>query len=373
MQHNHSFKVQATADHRWYVKKRKRNGNVSCGWRTGKNYMVPKVETTTKINTESNIIVNALLVEPESLPIAIDWKWRKYGTDWTKVILQMNQAQRKAWLSGFMIADGFQSCKPNQKEKWHWTQIRNEHYEAALVASYLEFPGVIHVAKPSLNASGTTQMHVSIANKGHVTGQKLQKIYIGKKNVFCIRTENKSFVMRQGDCITITGNCLYGAGSLKMGGIIDPNEKDEAVLRKLGSTAINLFLEGVPALKSLKEEINWRLTERDYLIGLDRRQLYCRSAFKGLNVLLQSAGAILMKQVVINLNTSLDQLGLVYGEDWMQLAMIHDEIQLACLPEHKDLIMAQALDAFPAAQKFFKFACKIEGDAKIGYTWADTH
>jgi len=46
-----------------------------------------------------------------------------------------------------------------------------------------------------------------------------------------------------------------------------------------------------------------------------------------------------MKQVVINLNTSLDQLGLVYGEDWMQLAMIHDEIQLACLPEHKDLIM----------------------------------
>lgn len=166
---------------------------------------------------------------------------------------------------------------------------------------------------------------------------------------------------------------LYGCGGVKAGSIIDPNEKDEAVLRKLGSTAINSFLEGVPALKSLKEEINCYLSERDYLIGLDRRQLYCRSAFKGLNVLLQSAGAILMKQVVINLNTALDKLGLVYGEDWMQLAMIHDEIQLACLPEHKDLIMAQALDAFPAAQKFFKFACKIEGDAKIGYTWADTH
>jgi DNA polymerase I len=166
---------------------------------------------------------------------------------------------------------------------------------------------------------------------------------------------------------------LYGCGGVKAGSIIDPNEKDEAVLRKLGSTAINSFLEGVPALKSLKEEINCYLSERDYLIGLDRRQLYCRSAFKGLNVLLQSAGAILMKQVVINLNTALDKLGLVYGEDWMQLAMIHDEIQLACLPEYTDLVMAHALDAFPAAQKFFKFACKIEGDAKIGYTWADTH
>ena len=166
---------------------------------------------------------------------------------------------------------------------------------------------------------------------------------------------------------------LYGCGGVKAGSIIDPNEKDEGVLRHTGSTAINSFLEGVPALKSLKEEINNCLAQRDHLIGLDHRQLYCRSAFKGLNVLLQSAGAILMKQVVINLNTSLDQLGLVYGEDWMQLAMIHDEIQLACLPEHKDLIMTQALDAFPAAQKFFKFTCKIEGDAKIGYTWADTH
>ena len=374
MQHNHSFKVQATADHRWYVKKRKRNSNVSCGWSTGKNYMVSKVETTTEINTESNIIVNAPLVEPESLPLDIDWKWRKYGTDWTKVILQMNQAQRKAWLSGFMIADGFQSCKPNQKEKWHWTQIRNEHYEAALIASYLEFPGVIHVAKPSLNASGTTQMHVSIANKGHVTGQKLQKTYIGKKKVFCIRTENKSFVMRQGDCITITGNCLYGAGSLKMGGIIDPNEKNETVLRKLGSTAINSFMKGVPALRRLKEEIENTLGQRSYLIGLDGRQLYCRSAFKGLNVLLQSAGACIMKQVVINIQNNItNNLSLVYGEDWEQMLMIHDEIEIACKPEHTVAIMEQAMLAFPQAQEFFGFRCLIEGDGKTGTTWYDVH
>ena len=374
MQHNHSFKVQATADHRWYVKKRKRNRNVSCGWSTGKNYMVSKVETTTEINTESNIIVNALLVEPESLPIDIDWKWRKYGTDWTKVILQMNQAQRKAWLSGFMIADGFQSCKPNQKEKWHWTQIRNEHYEAALVASYLEFPGVIHVAKPSLNASGTTQMHVSIANKGHVTGQKLQKTYIGKKNVFCIRTENKSFVMRQGDCITITGNCLYGAGSLKMGGIINPHEKDETVLRNLGKTAMNLFLKGVPALAELKAKIESYILTRQHLIGLDKRVLYCRSPFKGLNVLLQSAGAILMKQVVITIHKNIEtNLSLPHGQEWEQVLMVHDEVQLVCNPKYTEQIREQAMLAFPQAQEFFEFLCLIEGDSRVGSDWSATH
>lgn len=374
MEHNHSFKVQTTSDHRWYVKKRKRNKNVSCGWHTGKNYMVSKVETTAEINTESNIIVNAPLVETDSLPLNIDWKWRKYGTDWTKVILQMNQAQRKAWLSRFLIADGFQSCKPNQKEKWHWTQVRNEHYEAALVASYLEFPGVIHVARPSLNPSGTTQMHVSIANKGHVTGQKLQKTYIGKKKVFCIRTENKSFVMRQGDCITITGNCLYGAGSLKMGGIIDPHEKDEVVLRQLGSTAINSFLQGVPALKKLKQQIEETIGSKGYLRGLDRRILYCRSSFKGLNLLLQSAGAVLMKQVVSFTHRNIEEnLSLAHDKDWQQLLMVHDEIQLACAPQHTEVIREQAMLAFPQAQEFFGFACKIEGDSRVGRTWADTH
>jgi len=374
MEHNHSFKVQATSDHRWYVKKRTRNKKVQCGWDTGKNYMVPKVETTSEINTESNIIVNAPLVEEESSGIEINWKWKKYGTEWFKKILEMNSSQRKAWLSGFMIADGFQSCKPNQKEKWHWTQLRNEHFEAALLASYLEFSGVIHVAKPRQNPSGTTQMCVSIANKGHVTGQKLQKTYVGKKKVFCIRTENKSFVMRQGDCITITGNCLYGAGNLKAGTIIEPNEKDEDVLRKAGRTAINSFMEGVPALKQLKEKIDSNLAHRGHLIGLDRRILYCRSAFKGLNVLLQSAGAILMKQVVINIHNNIEQnLGLLHGKDWEQVLMIHDEVQIVCKPQYTECIREQAMMAFPQAQNFFGFQCEIEGDSRVGSNWAETH
>ena len=377
MQHNHSFKVQATADHRWYVKQRKADNTKSCGWFTGsktRRYMEPQVRTTSTITTESNIIVNAPLIENNEEKLDIDWKWRKYGTDWTKVILQMSQAQRKAWLSGFMLADGFQSCKPNQKEKWHWTQVRNEHYEAALLASYLEFPSVIHVAKPTLNASGTTQMRVSIANKGHVTGQKLQKTFIGKKKVFCIRTENKSFVMRQGDCITITGNCLYGAGSLKMGSIIDPNEKDEEVLRKLGRNAINSFMKGVPALAELKQKIAFTLADRKYLVGLDGRHLYCRSEFKGLNVLLQSAGASIMKQVVIFLHDNIkNNLGLVYGQDWEQMLMIHDEIQVAAKPGHIVAIQEEGMKAFPQAQEFFGFQCKIEGDSKIGIDWSMTH
>ena len=167
---------------------------------------------------------------------------------------------------------------------------------------------------------------------------------------------------------------LYGCGSLKAGTIIDSNEKDEAVLRKLGSTAINSFMRGVPALQKLKDGIDEKITERNYLLGLDKRVLHCRSAFKGLNVLLQSAGAIIMKQVVINIHDNIEKnLGLVHGNDWEQMLMVHDEVQLACKPEYVEQIKEQALISFVQAGEYFDFACPIEGDAKVGFTWEETH
>ena len=167
---------------------------------------------------------------------------------------------------------------------------------------------------------------------------------------------------------------LYGCGSVKAGSIIDPNLKDENELRMLGRDAIDGFMRGVPALKALKLEIDKTIGLRGYLIGLDRRQLYCRSAFKGLNVLLQSAGAILMKQVVINIQKNIEEnLGLVYDHDWQQLLMVHDEVQIACKPQHTEAIREQAMLAFPQAQEFFGFRCLIEGDSRVGSSWAETH
>jgi hypothetical protein len=167
---------------------------------------------------------------------------------------------------------------------------------------------------------------------------------------------------------------LYGCGSVKAGSIIDPNLKDENELRMLGRDAIDGFMRGVPALKALKLEIDKTIGLRGYLIGLDRRQLYCRSAFKGLNVLLQSAGAILMKQVVINIQKNIEEnLGLAYDHDWQQLLMVHDEVQITCKPQHTEAIREQAMLAFPQAQEFFGFRCLIEGDSRVGSSWAETH
>jgi DNA polymerase I-like protein with 3'-5' exonuclease and polymerase domains len=166
---------------------------------------------------------------------------------------------------------------------------------------------------------------------------------------------------------------LYGCGALKAGTIIDPNEKNELVLRELGSTAINSFMKGIPALKELKNRIANNIAARGYLIGLDGRPLFCRSDFKGLNVLLQSSGALIMKQVVIELHNKMYDLGYIYGHDWQQHAMVHDECQVSCPPAMVETLTAVALEAFPASQQFFNFQCPIHGDAHVGYSWDQTH
>ena len=165
----------------------------------------------------------------------------------------------------------------------------------------------------------------------------------------------------------------YGCGALKAGTIIDPNEKNELVLRKLGSTAINSFMQGIPALKELKDRIAHNIAKREYLIGLDGRPLFCRSDFKGLNVLLQSSGALIMKQVVIELHKKMYDLGYIYGHDWQQHGFIHDEIQVSCPSAMVDTLTSVALEAFPASQQFFDFQCPIHGDAHVGFSWDQTH
>lgn len=166
---------------------------------------------------------------------------------------------------------------------------------------------------------------------------------------------------------------LYGAGHIKAGSIVDPNETNPDHLKRLGKQAIDSFFSGVPALQKLKKQLAETLVSRGHLIGLDRRPLYCRSDFKALNVLLQAAGAVIMKQVVINIHTAMEDAGFYYGHHWHQHGFIHDEVQLSCKQGLEQQVVPIILNAFPTAGQFFNFRCPIEGDAKTGYTWYSTH
>ena len=155
---------------------------------------------------------------------------------------------------------------------------------------------------------------------------------------------------------------LYGAGPQKIGSIVNGGVKD-------GQRLMSRFLKKMPALKHLKDAINKTLEKRDYLVGLDGRHIPIRSKHSALNALLQSAGAVLMKQATIEAR----HLHIETELKVRQVAHIHDEIQYEASEIEAPYVGELAVEAIRSAGKLFDFRCPLEGEFKIGKTWAETH
>lgn len=164
---------------------------------------------------------------------------------------------------------------------------------------------------------------------------------------------------------------LYGAGPEKLGSIVAPLASP-GKQRALGMKLTKQFLQRIPATAKLKEAVVAAVKDRGYLIGLDGRHLRVRSMHSALNALLQSAGALAVKQATVFLDLKLAER-YTYGKDYAQVAHIHDEIQMMCRPEIAEEVGRLAVESIKEAGEFFKFRCPLDGEFKVGTNWAETH
>ena len=165
---------------------------------------------------------------------------------------------------------------------------------------------------------------------------------------------------------------LYGAGSKKVGSVIDPTlgEFEQA---DLGKETINTFYRNLPAIKKLKDKIDQRINERGYLIGIDGRRLQIRSRHSALNQLLQSTGAIAVKKATTILYEDLKQEGMNWGLDFAFVAHVHDEIQAQVRPSWVEVYQKIAVDSFRKSGEYFGLKCPLTGESKVGANWMETH
>ena len=172
---------------------------------------------------------------------------------------------------------------------------------------------------------------------------------------------------------------LYGAGDAKIGRIIKGDVND-------GKTIKRRFLRATPAIKKLRDAVQNALVETDkgriihwkrhYLRGLDGRLLHVRSPHSALNLLLQSAGALICKKWIVLTEQRLIERGLRHGwdGDFALMAWIHDEGQWACrTPEIAEIVVAEAQAAMRETQEFFGFRMQLDTEGKIGKNWSDCH
>ena len=177
---------------------------------------------------------------------------------------------------------------------------------------------------------------------------------------------------------------LYGAGPYKLGTTIladweadkltrfytkyPPGNRRKAKIVSIGNRGRDGLMAGLPALGQLVDQVQ-RAAKRGYLKGLDGRRIPIRSMHAALNSLCQSAGAVVMKQALVEMFREYEARNI----DVIPLLNVHDEVQLSVLPEDAEDVGRIAAQSITRAGEIFGLRCPLAGDYAIGHSWAETH
>lgn len=155
---------------------------------------------------------------------------------------------------------------------------------------------------------------------------------------------------------------LYGAGDAKIGAITGGGAEAGAALKRK-------FLRSLPALERLLRKVG-RLAERDGMLpGLDGRKVLVRSEHAALNTLLQSAGAIVMKEALRIATEWLNEHDIPYK----LVAQVHDEFQVEAPEDYAEVVGQAFRDAIRKAGESLELRCPLDGEYQIGTNWSETH
>ncbi len=106
---------------------------------------------------------------------------------------------------------------------------------------------------------------------------------------------------------------------------------------------------------------------------MDGRIVPVRSSHAALNVVIQGAGALVMKQALIILDDDLQEAGLISGEHYEFVLNVHDEFQIEVDEDKAETVGELAEASIRKAGEYWNFRCVLAGEYKVGRNWAETH
>lgn len=165
---------------------------------------------------------------------------------------------------------------------------------------------------------------------------------------------------------------LYGAGKKKLAeGLSSGTGKTYTV--KDVDEAISKFAAALPGLEDLQSNLVNQFRTKGTITGLDKRELHAKNEYSLLNLLLQSSGAVVMKQLLVFFIDELNKYGLKLKRDYNILLNVHDEVQAEVRPECIEAYKECAQRAVDRTNEFLKLNCKLQIDIKVGRNWAECH
>jgi DNA polymerase I-like protein with 3'-5' exonuclease and polymerase domains len=166
------------------------------------------------------------------------------------------------------------------------------------------------------------------------------------------------------DVKTVTYAFLYGAGDRKIGVSVDKQLSDEAAAKK-GREIRKAYVDAIPGLKELLTAVK-KVSERGYVLGLDKRRILVDKPHKALNYLLQGSAAVIAKRWMVLAYKHLP-------ESAHQLAFVHDELQYECDPCDTGYMKGCLESTAVQAGEYYNMRCPVAAESQSGHTWADVH
>lgn len=198
------------------------------------------------------------------------------------------------------------------------------------------------------------------------------------------RTQHSAGLYMRDSAKTLIYAKIYGGGLQKLGSIAVADAKaadqpkPKGSLNAIGRDLTQRLEEGVIGLGDLGKAVKAKAKKQGWLKGLDGRRVHVRSLHSCFNTLLQSAGAVLMKQALVIFHTAAcEQFGnpAPYNENpmWGYCANVHDEVQIEAAPHVAEDLGKLFAWAITEAGNQLNVRCKQEGTYDIGVNWSETH
>lgn len=147
---------------------------------------------------------------------------------------------------------------------------------------------------------------------------------------------------------------------------------NELVLKTIyGIRAIKKFRTGTKGYNELYDECQ-KMVNSNSFYGLDGRKLNPRSPHSAFNLLLQSAGAIYMKYVLVNISKQLSSL-YTHGKEYAFVANIHDAINIEIIPEIKNEVDEILKSTFISTSYDLGLKYPVYGEPHFGANQYETH
>lgn len=289
-----------------------------------------------------------------------------------------------AFLEAFYLAEGWLDKKTNTK-----LLAQNEGTLLEGVKDICVMLGIDYTVqfKGNEKLSNYKCYNLRMRNKSYTSSTNFKKVSKGVRKTFCITTRNSTFIAKQGEIVTITGNCIFGASGKKLANILKVPESEGNAKKKMYLERVGL--ENV--IKYLQRFVKKHPRAGGGYIPLPFGYwAYCNMPHKLFNYLDQGTEAVCQKLSVNLFMRWLHKEVKAGNIDAMKILDVHDEflvdshedcahevgkMMCACYKKASDMVFEWHNDhpnLFPNEGKPL-FAFNLDGGYDVGNNYLEVH